>query len=616
VLGLFFSFLSSCAIPEPPLAYESLDLMVQGEWSVTSGGSAGPASSPKPTQAFCGDETFLARPLQGGQEIAIGLDAGADSVLHLEACVAFPDGASTDSQTVGSTSRLQVVVGIPGREPLRRHVPLTVKGDSRRGELSLGSWTVPGAVLRLRAALDREGTVWLREVRRVYELPWAPPRERTSPKTISMEGDRRLQVLFISVDTLREDALSALGGLESEGEPLPTPALDRFVAESQVFRPHYAAAGWTRPSHGTLLTGLSPVACGALGDKGALRPGLRTLAERFREAGYRTAALVYDMAWFHPRYGFDRGFETYRRGHWRLERAVPEVASWVSDHRDEPFLFFFHTFEPHSDTRRLPYESRDTTRETVRKRFAVDDYGCREKHCASRLLEALDQGLLAPLPRDRDILHFLYARSAVAVDRELGRLFDLLRRLGLYDDLLIVLTSDHGEVLLDHGQLLHGKPWEEVIRVPLVIKWPGGQLAGTRVTTPTGAVDLVPTLLEAAGIDAADLPGTSLRRRRRADPVFIGHNFRAVIHEGLKAVFSGANPPQLFDLKADPGETHNLLEERPEVLERLRRLVDAREELDRKLAQRFDRPGDGEGPGLTPEEKRQLRALGYLGGDG
>ena len=605
------STLTSCAPREPLPAFKSLDLLVRGKWTLEEAEASAPDASVEPTEAFCGDETFLGLAVEPGQAIATSLGPSGDAALHLSGCFAVPED-SVSAGPPGPSARLEITVEAEGREVTRVAVPFAAGFWQK--EVDLTTLDAGEGALRVRANLDH-GTVWLRQIRQVVEPPWKPRRKELSAAASTESGGRRPQVLFISVDTLREDAVSALGGLGPADETVATPDLDRFVEESQLFLPHYAAAGWTRPSHGTLLTGLSPLACGALGAEGALRPGLRTLAERFRDAGFRTAALVYDIAWFHPRFDFDRGFESYRTERWRLERAVPEVASWISDHRDEPFLFFFHTFEPHSDARWLPYESAGTTRNTVWERFGVPGYGCREGHCASHLLEALDQGRLAPLPREREILRFLYARSAAYVDRELGQLFALLRRLGIYEDLLIVLTSDHGEVLLDHGQFLHGKPWEEVIRVPLAVKWPDGELAGTRVTTPTGAVDLVPTLLEAAGLDASGLPGTSLRRRRRAVPVFVGHNFRAVIHQGLKAVFREPEPPMLFDLRTDPREARNLAEERPEDLERLRRLIEAQQELDRKLARRFDRSTRGENPGLTTEEKRRLRALGYLGSD-
>lgn len=640
---------TACAPPEPPLGLRSHDLVVHGEWlhgerrtpDPASASPTSPGTTLQLTEAFCGDETFLALPVPAGQEVhtsweptgeptASATGPTDETVLHLAGCSSPPKGpASSDDEArelevevtfggtvFGNTVEDDLEGGREPREPRSLRIPLEPQGGAFRAKLDLGPQTQARASLRVRADRpgDPGGTVWLREARLASTV-----------RVATVEGDggadpesRPPQILLISVDTLREDALGTFGGAFDDdrpydfGEASTTPNLRRFVEDAQVFRPHYASAGWTRPSHGTMLTGLAPVACGAMGAEGALRPALRTLAERFQDAGFRTHALVYDVEWFHPRFDFDRGFADYRVERWRLDRAVPEVASWISEHRNEPFFFFFHTFEPHSDAHHLPYESTGSVRETLAQRFDLPDYGCRAGHCASHLLVEIDEGRVKPLPGEREILHYLYSRSAGFVDRELGRLFDELRRLDLYRDLLIVLTSDHGEVLLDHGQLLHGKAWEEVIRVPLAIKWPGAEHAGEHRTMPTGSEDLAPTLLEAAGLDASDLPGASLLRRRRAAPIFVGHNFRAVIHEGLKAVFRDPEPPWLFDLENDPGETRNLAEERPEDLEALRRLGEAKWELDRKLAERYDQGDAPEVPGLTPEERRRLRALGYL----
>lgn len=613
------SSLGGCSLSEPTLTFDSVDLVVEGEWRVEdhssaenegSAGNESSAAAPIPKEILCHDEGFLALPLEPGTRVStrVTLDDGA--VLQLGGC-------SDPSQGAAAGARLEVVVETAGSEPLRRQIPLAKTGEPWRESVDLGALAGRPSTLRLRAeGLDR--TVWMRTLRLTSVAP--------GPRKSLWRKPPRSQVLFISVDTLREDGLREDGlqqeglrqdGRRQDGQEAPDGAaarsgFDRFLADSQVFSPHYASAGWTRPSHGTLLTGLSPYACNAVGTDSVLYPGLRTVAERFQDAGFRTGALFYDIEWLHPRYGFGRGFETYRMERWRLDRSAPEVVRWISEHRDEPFFFFFHTFEPHSDGRVLPYESEGTTRRTVGERFGVPGYGCRSGLCASSLLIALDRGEVEPLPREPEILHFLYGRSAGFVRRQLGALFDELRRLGLYDHLLIVVTSDHGEVLLEHGQLLHGKWWEEVIRVPLAIKWPGGELAGTHERRRTGSEDLAPTVLEAAGLDASDLPGASLRGRRRARPVFTGHNFRAVIAEGLKAVFQG-EVTLLFDLDEDPQESRDLAGERPEDVERLRALVEAKEEFDRVLARRFDRPSDGEVPEMSEEARQRLRALGYLG---
>jgi arylsulfatase A-like enzyme len=204
------------------------------------------------------------------------------------------------------------------------------------------------------------------------------------------------------------------------------------------------------------------------------------------------------------------------------------------------------------------------------------------------------------------------------VDAVLGRLFDDLRAAGLWDDLVVVVTSDHGEMLLEHGSTLHGHAWEEVLRVPLVVKWPAGTgPAGARTEVPTSSLDVAPTLLALAGAAAPDLPGVDLRRPRRGRPRFAGStSWWAVYDEGWKALFptSGA-PPRLYHLAADPAESENVADRRPGELARLRGHLDALQAWSAAARARLAAGADDGGAGageLTDEERERLRALGYL----
>jgi hypothetical protein len=394
------------------------------------------------------------------------------------------------------------------------------------------------------------------------------------------------------------------------GGEIETPALDRLVADGQVWSPHYAAEGWTKPSHASLLTGLDPPVHGAGEVQSPIDPRIETLAERFQRNGYLTAGLARHV-WLDARFGFSRGFDEYRVVEWQLPQMVRWTVNWLGRHRDRPFFFFLHFMEVHSDFHRLPYEAPQSSRGLVEERFGVSGYGCRQELCASRLLHGINQGEIEPLPGEAEILRFLYGRGVRFVDRQLGLLFETLRDLGLYEQLTIVLTSDHGEAFLEHGRVLHNEHWEEVLRVPLIFKWPSGALAGDRRWIPSSSVDVAPTLLAAQGLDASGLPGQPLVPGRRAQPVFAGNAWRMVLAGGLKGVFDGVSA-RLYDLSSDPGESRDLALERPEDLERLRQMVELRRRENEQRIEGLGRRTARADVALTRDELARLEALGYV----
>lgn len=544
----------------------------------------------------CGFETHRARTVRPGEVLTREVVLGTGARVVAGGCRRGDDGGEIAvTVTAGDGRRLESAWRLDGESGWWTH------------DLDLAELAGERVEIALEARLDGPRRLFLRELRVEHRTPVRPRRERPP------------QVLLISIDTLRHDALGAYGGAAE------TPALDRLAARGERFTAHRAGASWTKPSHAELLTGYGAAVHGVIGGSDSISPVVPTLAERFREAGFATGGLVHDCVWLRPKFGFGRGFESYRAVDWGAEAMARAASGWMIDHRERPFFYFLHVFEPHSDYSILPYEGRGVTPETVHRRFGVDGYGCRSGACASTLLMRINDGSLAPLPGEDEILRFLYDRGVERVDRALGRLFDDLEAAGLADDLLIAVTSDHGEAFLEHGVVTHGWEWEEVLRVPLIVRWPGGERAGTVNEAPSGAEDLAATLLAAAGVPAEGLGGSDLRTRRRDRPVFAGSDDRVVIDGSIKAVFElGGRPPRLYDLAADPGEQHDLAAERPGEVERLRGLLDARSAADRRrlarltaeAGRRGDGPheGGGDRPELTDEERARLRALGYLDG--
>ena len=501
-----------------------------------------------PSRVACADETRFAVALPAGASIRLPLSLGVEPRLLVSACAA--GGPATLTLTVEGTGGLatEARIDLPGGSagpPADGEGP----GDGPTGgagwserTLDLTSQSVGRATLQLRVdGTDATGSVYVSDLAVRHLL--APGEIAASTggdgerggdrgagaRLRSLFGGRRQsgrRVLLISIDTLREDAL----------DPSATPNLVAFAREAETWSPHYAAASWTKPSHASLLTGLPPAVHGADSIEGAMIPGARTLAQRFAAAGAHTVGLVRDCEWLDPEYGFDRGFESYRVVPWQASQEVRAAETWLVSHRDQDAFFFLHLFTPHSDTWALPYEAAGLTRAEIEERWGVPDYGCRAGHCASELLKALNAGL-APLPDEGEILSSLYRRGTADVDRALGTLFDDLRQAGLWDDLTVVVTSDHGEAFFEHGEVLHTTVHQEIVRVPLMIKWPGGARAGTRHETATSALDVAPTLLAAAGLPTDGLPEPPLAARPAGRPIFAGTTQRAVVSGPWKAIF-------------------------------------------------------------------------------
>ena len=322
-------------------------------------------------------------------------------------------------------------------------------------------------------------------------------------------------VIFISLDTLRQDHLGCYGYSRDT-----TPRIDAFAREDAVrFDTAVSQAPYTLTSHMSMLTGLYPEAHDVLepwdpdgtGEATRLRDAIPTLAEAFAGAGFRTAAFT-DGIFLVERHGFDQGFERFdaeRRpepGPNGFQRMGGEVRTYIREHRDEDFFLFIHTFDTH-----LPY----AVPEPFRSRFkggkpARDLPEASLQHCS-----LLGCHSLMKLNRYKTLQEVVdeYDGCIAYVDHEVGRILDLLKAEGLWEEALVVITSDHGESFMENGLMIgHGlSPTREEVRVPLLIKFPGSVHGGRSVDHVVESVDIMPTLLAAAGIpEPARLQGQDL----------------------------------------------------------------------------------------------------------
>jgi len=390
----------------------------------------------------------------------------------------------------------------------------------------------------------------------------------------------RTSVVLISIDTLRADHLPAYGysGVE-------TPAIDSLARDGVLFENAYSHVPLTLPSHTTLFTGLLPFENGVRDNTGyILDPAQPTLAETLRQSGYATGGAVSAIV-LAKASGISRGFQFYDDA---IEVAEPGVSlgslqrsgfeseqiaeKWIAENRVGPFFFFFHIYEPHT-----PYQPPEPF--------------------ATRYPDR---------PYDGEI---------ATADAIVGKFLTFLKGRALYENSIIVLLSDHGEGLGDHGEDEHGLLlYRESIRVPLIIKLPGGRRHGERVAAPAGLVDVFPTLAGLLKLAAAPakLSGLSLLGKQAisndralySETLFPRYHFGWSDLASLETAgfqYIHAPTPEAYDLAADPREQHNIASEKPPDFRRLRAQMVA-----------TARPRKPPGPS-DPEAVRRLAALGYIG---
>jgi len=544
----------------------------------------------RPEEIVAVDETWVSVTLAAGSEVRAGIELLNEPTLTLAGSLEC--GNPVDPPMMGD------LVGSV-RASRGREIGFEIAFDAADGwwrqVVELDGLTNTRSELVVRAEVPEGCVVHLREatIRHLRRVP-------------AQESEPRTQVLLISVDTLRRDGLGSFAG------SVVTPSLDRLAEEGERWTTVYAAASWTKPSHASLLTGYYPDTHRAILMDQGMDAAVPTLAERFQAAGFATSALVFDCTWLSPRWGFGKGFDSYQVTQWRAGRQARAAADWVLDHRDEDFFFFLHTFEPHSDFAILPYEAPGLTQWSIARKYGVEGFGCRLGLCASRFVNALSDGEVPRRPKDAKILRNSYDMGVSFLDASLGELFDALRQSGVWDDLLVVVTSDHGEEFDEHGGFGHSALYDEILRVPLIIKWPRGEKAGVVNTAPSSGVDVAPTLLEHAGLSATGLPGGHLHSRDPEAPILAGTLEHAVVAGGFKGVFGNRGPDRLYDLTEDPGELVDLASQRPEILEDLRIILAEQRNQARALYRSFGSKGDPGTVEMGERERERLKAFGYL----
>ncbi len=390
--------------------------------------------------------------------------------------------------------------------------------------------------------------------------------------------DTKGPIIIISIDTLRSDHLPAYGYGKVE-----TPNLDAFRKDSILFQRAYSECPLTLVSHASLLTGLLPADHGIRDNLGYnLNPKVKTIAELLKTKGYATGAAVSAVV-LRGDSGLNRGFDfwdedidldttaiTIGRSQRNGDVTREAAQKWIGGHKAQPFFFLFHIYEPHS-----PYEPPEPFK---------TKYGNS------------------------------YDGEVAAADAIVGRFVDYLKEQGLYDRATIVLMSDHGEGLGEHGEEEHGiLLYREDIQVPLMLKLPKNAQHGQSVTTPVQLLDIFPTIAGAFGFNEK-VEGRSLLDaadgKVAGDRPLYAETYYPRLHFGwndLHSIVAGADhyihapKPELYDLGADPAELKNVLADKRRVYIALRERI-------QPYIHAAAAPAT-----VDEEQKQQLLALGYVG---
>lgn len=493
---------------------------------------------------------------------------------------------------------------------------ITMQTEGRREEVLWdGSGARPGA----RIALDARGGSLARlsfDARGDGAVEVASPRllgtgeRRQEPPGPTVSPPSRPSLLLYLVDTLRADHLGCYG------HSLPTsPNIDAFAREAMRFSHVLAQSAWTKPATASILTGLDPPAHGALTLAGRIHPGVVTLAEMLKAHGYRTAAFVTNVN-VRGEAGFRAGFDQYHylpesesrpTLHLRADELNERVFGWLGESTPEPFFLYVHASDPHA-----PYRPPAAMHERVRPAGNPPPIATAK--------DPLREVVRHPEARSPEALAWLrsqYDGDIAATDDAFGALLRRLKELGLYDRILIVLSADHGEEFLEHGGFEHGRTlYQEQLRVPLIVRFPGGAPRGE----PAGLarqIDVMPTVLRAVGLPLpAGLHGVPLQPDGEgpveafAETSLGGGDMMALTTPEGKVIHTSRrtqSKAEVYDPRHDPAERHDLAAERPILLGYARQSLTQR-------AVSVSRPPYGQGGDeiLDDETARRLRALGYV----
>lgn len=466
---------------------------------------------------------------------------------------------------------------------------------------------------------------------------------------VPRHADDPPNILLVSLDTLRADRLG------SQGHPVATsPVLDRFARESVQFRAAVSHAASTGPSHMSLFTSLHPTVHGVISQSSRLSSEVITMAEIFHDAGYATEAIT-NGGYIRGQLGFDQGFDTYLDRKYnvenesgRIDEMVDRAVASLERHQDRPFLLFLHSYEIHA-----PYCPIEPYAEMFESGYEGPLNDCVDADMIDELNhgcvgcgELTEDNYMSRPPTARDVEHVnrLYDAGIRQTDHAIGRLLATLDRLDLARNTVVVFFSDHGEDLGDHldiGRHAHSL-YEEIVHVPLLLRWPAVARAPRVIEAPTALMDLLPTFVEILDLPTeAEFQGLSIAATLRGgdeDPTYAtlpiySENFRhgsairmamrrgddKLIHTRTDEVFAGQDVEwdsprmegmypgvELYDLARDAAERDDLAENDAPKRDAMKATLDAH------FTEQRARAVTAVKVELSPGMVKRLQKLGYL----
>ncbi|MCK4496290.1 MAG: sulfatase [Candidatus Aminicenantes bacterium] len=443
------------------------------------------------------------------------------------------------------------------------------------------------------------------------------------------KGKNDRNIILISIDTLRADHLGCYGYDRDT-----SPNIDSLASDSALFLNTYASSPWTLPSHVSLLTSLHGVHHQVYYDREKMDPAVLTLADILRQNNFSCSSLT-GGGFVSSVYGFSKGFDTYHDGVGGIfqqdsaELLFRAVLEWIEREKDKNFFLFLHTYQTHNPYAcPYPYKTMFTKE------------GAKWRHIDLVSYLGGKPGLFKRLPEEerQNIIDLYDGEIRYTDEKFIGPLIGKLKEMELYDQTMIIFTSDHGEEFYDHKGWGHGHSlYDESLKVPLVIKFPGSKFKGKEIGNIVSLVDVMPTVLEEMGIDFSDLniDGRSLfpviEGKEKGDRTFLADIGSNVLNSRIPQKISmnmgkdklilnkkfstkdldfflyappALKPIELYDLKQDSIERKDIADKKSVLVNQIIRQIN--EIYSKAKKRKISRPE------IDEELLEQLKALGYI----
>ncbi len=564
--------------------------------------------------------------------------------IHSPSTITFPFTVPPDAHlhfgmgTTEKDSRITFRASIEGVASDLFSRTLDNSEEWQDADVDLSRWSGRPVKLRLQTDSSRAGDVAL----------WASPLI-TSRRDASI-SKARPNILIYTIDTLRADHASLYGYARNT-----TPFLKKLGAAGIVFDDCQAQATWTKSSIASLMTSLYSFTHGIVADADTIPAGSATLAEQLRAAGYVTASIV-STPFVGRATGLDRGFDymleypvVLRQVNPQTDRGTDSTAlnkvvfPWLDRHHDEPFFLYAHATDPHAPyDPPAPFESA-FAKPSERSGFEREYSSFRSNHeYGGGAVISREMCQKAGINPDRFIhqAEDRYDGEILNNDHNFELLIDKLRRLGVLDNTLVIVLSDHGEEFWDHGWTAHGQSVYQELTHTLLLMWSPNLFPHPRsISEPVQLIDVMPTILDLLALKTPPVAeGQSLLPLARGQAfkrrgLVVASRFAAVRPEGLvpenstdsfaiidanwkfiyrnKAAKAGIKKVELYDRKTDRAEQHDVSAGHPADVEKdiaaLVQWIDAQNKIRNIIGH----------TGTTPLDRKtleRLRSLGYLGG--